>query len=93
MANDGDPKASEDGPTQVIFSLIVNSDQPIPALSEFPGRRRPPRDADDFHYVVHQSNFEESDWSKRADTLDDSIHQALNRLEATGVDPESVTWI
>lgn len=78
------------GPTRVIFSPIVNSDHPIAPLVGFSRRTRPPRASDDFHYDVDHFNFEEDDWSRRADKLDVSVHRTLIRLEATGIDPQGL---
>jgi len=73
--------------TYVIFSLSVDAEPPKNTLSDIPGRRRPRRPDDDFHYDFGQVSFDEARWDVRADRLDAVVNDALDRLEATGVDP------
>ena len=89
MPEDSD-ELDEDEPTRVIFSLIVNSDEPIAALAHFPGRTRAPRPDDDYLYDIFHADFEDDNWDTRADKLDAAVNDGLDLLDASGVDPEGL---
>ena len=80
-------KADDEPGTYVIFSLSVISEHEIAAFRGIAGRKRPPRPADNFFYDFGQDSFTDSNWNSRADKLDSLVSAALDRLEATGVDP------
>ncbi|HEY4269235.1 MAG TPA: hypothetical protein VGM94_13690 [Galbitalea sp.] len=80
----------EDEPTRVIFSLIVNSGSPIAALAHFPARTRAPRPDDDYFYDIFHAEFEDDNWNTRSDKLDAAVNDALDLLDASGVDPDGL---
>lgn len=82
----------EESSTLVIFSLDVISEEPIPSLASLQAEARPHR-IDDTHFQYHigKVSFEEGDWTRRADLLDDAIGELLDRLDRTGVTPEELS--
>ena len=82
-----------DEATLVIFSLTVLCDHPIEALTPMrvltmAGGK--PRAVDDVFYRIGKTTFEDGNWQTRADKLDAAVNAALDRLDATGVDPEEM---
>ena len=94
MAHEEEPDEVESDderePTRVIFSLTVNSESPIAALEKFPGRNRPPRPDDDYHYAIFHTDFEDDHWETRADKLDAAVNDALDLLDSSGVQRETL---
>jgi len=82
--SDDDDGAEADG--HVIFSFLVNSSKPIPSLQGMDGRKCPTRPDDDHLYDVYENIFDEPDGSARASRVDTSIHEAVDKLVATGID-------
>lgn len=80
----------DDDETLVIFSFTVQSKAPIDALTPMRSFERgagKPRDIDDVFYDVAHVSFEDGNWQTRADKLAAAVNDALDRLDATGVDP------
>jgi len=83
-----------DEDTQVIFSLTVQCDFPIQALTPMriltvAGGK--PRADDDVVYGIGDTiSFEDGNWETRADKLDAAVNAALDLLDSTGVDPKEM---
>jgi hypothetical protein len=81
-----------DDETQVIFRLTVQAERPLEGLADlrvFENRKGRLPDDEVFYDVAHAS-FEDGDWNSRADKLDAAVRHALDRLEASGVDPQDL---
>lgn len=79
-----------DDDTLVIFSMTVQCDVPIDALEPMRALTTSigkPRADDDVSYDIGKVSFHDGDWNTRADKLDAAVNEALDRLDATGVDP------
>lgn len=72
--------------TRVVFSLTVASEHPIEALAKFPTVARGLNPDDDYIYAIDKVYFEEDDSGDRADLLNASVNDALDRLNLSGVD-------
>ena len=90
MGRDDETDREDDGETLVIFSFTIQCTSPIEALAPmraFEIRPGMPRELDDVFYDVAYATFEDNSWQTRADKLDAAVNDALDRLDATGVDP------
>jgi hypothetical protein len=88
-------RRSQDGDedTLVIFSLTVQCDFPIEALTPMRNLTMAsgkPRADDDVVYSIGKTTFEDGNWQTRADKLDAAVNSALDRLDATGVEPDEM---
>ena len=75
--------------TRVVFSLSVTSSSPIAAFIDVPSLRRAPLSAR-FSYDFGISSSVDEMWSARANGLAGTVTAALDRLDATGVDPDEL---
>lgn len=77
--------------TLVIFSLSVISEAPIGSLASYQTQARPHQITNThFHYDIGKVSFEEGEWRRRVDLLDDAIGELLDRLDGTDVTPEEL---
>jgi hypothetical protein len=72
--------------TRVVFSLTVTAEHPIEALAGFPMMSRGLNPDDDYIYAIDKVYFEEVDAGDRADLLNATVNDALDRLNLSGVD-------
>jgi hypothetical protein len=72
--------------TRLIFSLSVTSPTPIVEFLDIPSLRRGPR-SHRFGYDFGMASAVNAVWGVRARTLDALVDDALDRLDATGIDP------
>jgi hypothetical protein len=83
MGNDADDGRST---TRVVFALSVTSPTPIPEFIDLPSLRHSAR-TDRFSYDFGTASSVDEMWGARANGLDAMVHAALDRLDATGIDP------
>jgi hypothetical protein len=75
----------------MIFSLSVISEEPIGSLASYQTQARPRHAGNThFHYDIGKVSFEEGEWRRRADLLNDAIGELLDRLDGTDVTPEEL---
>jgi hypothetical protein len=86
MVHQVELEAETETQTRVVFSLTVTSEHPIEALAKFPTVARRLNPDDDYIYAIDKVYFEEDDSGDRADLLNASVNDALDRLNLSGVD-------
>ena len=80
--------ADDDGrsTTRVVFALSVTSPTPIPEFIDLPSLRHGAR-TERFSYDFGAASSVDDLWGPRTSGLDAMVNAALDRLEATGIDP------
>lgn len=90
MAPEADVSPNDEDDSQVILSVTAFGENPIPALEAF----EVPQADGGFRYDVGHVVFKESDWSARADVLNDALTEHVARLtSATAALHRPDVWV